>query len=91
VTMKIKNDLYNFHLIPAHTISRVWLDGDTLRIALLNYDWLHHMIRQKKLRIAHEEEKEDIVLTGTSHELQKFLQIHAEDREAFKHPIVFHR
>ena len=87
----IKNGFYKSHLILAHTFSRIWRDGDTLRTAMLNPDWLKDMIARKKLKIAHERLHDWIVLTASTKELQKFILKYAEDVNAFPDPAEFHR
>lgn len=82
------------HLIPGHTFSRIWIDGDVLRIRMLDRKWLLDMIARKKVKIAHErvaniwgpdeeESKEYIVLTASTKELQKFALKYAENSKAF--------
>jgi len=87
----IKNDLYTIHLIPAHTFSRIWIEGDVLRLAMLDLDWLKRMIAEKKVDIAHERVDEGIVLTASTKELQEFVLKYAEDEEAFHDPTELHR
>ncbi len=78
-------------LIPAHMFSIIRRDGDTLRNAMLNPDWLEDMIARKKLKIAHERLDDRIVLTASTKELQKFILKYAEDMNAFRDPAVLHR
>jgi len=47
-------DCSNGLLVPAHSVMRVWIEGDVLRVAGLNYEWVRSMIDEKKLEIAHE-------------------------------------
>jgi len=78
-------------LIRAHMFSIIWRDGDTLRNAMLNPDWLEDMIARKKVNIAHERLHDRIVLTASAKELQKFILNYAEDVNAFPDPAEFHR
>lgn len=86
-----RNTLYNLHILPAHTIWRVWLEGQVLRLALLDNGWLKEMIEQKKVQIAHEEIDGAIVLTASTQQLQEFVLQHAEDADAFPNPIELRR
>lgn len=88
---EVKNDFYKLHLIPVHTFWRVWIEGDVLRIAMLDPDWLKGMIAQKKVKIAHERMEDGIILTASTQELQKFILQYAEDLKAFPDPTKFHR
>lgn len=87
----IKNDFYVVHLVPAHTLSRIWIEGDILRYAMLNLGWLKRMITEKKVDIAHERVDKEIVLTASTKELQEFFFKYAEDEEAFPDPKELHR
>jgi len=87
----IKNDLYTIHLIPAHTFSRIWIEGDVLRLAMLDLDWLKDMIAKKKVNIAHEQVDGGIVLTASTKELQEFFLKYADDDKAFPDPKELHR
>ena len=87
----IKNDLYMIHLIPAHTFSRIWIEGNVLRLAMLDIDWLKEMIAEKKVDIAHERVDGGIVLTASTKELQEFFLKYADDDKAFPDPKELHR
>ena len=84
--MDIKNETYKFHFIPAHTFSRIWIEGDDLRVALMEGDWLKRMIDAKSVSIAHERMEDLIVLTAPTAKLQELVLKHAEDSEAFPNP-----
>jgi len=88
---EVKNDFYKLHLIPVHTFWRIWMEGDLLRIAMLDPDWLKNMIAQKKVKIAHERLENRILLTASTQKLQKFVLQYAEDVKAFPDPGKFHR
>lgn len=79
------------HTLSAHILSRIWLNGDTLRMASLESDWLRGMIDAKTLSIAHVRRDGDIILTATTEELQQLVLRFAEDDKAFPDPGVFIR
>ena len=79
------------HFISAHLISRIALEGDTLRMSLLESDWLRDMIDAKKLSIAHVRRGGEIILTATTEELQSLVLRFAEDDKAFPNPAVLVR
>ncbi len=82
---EVHNDLFNMHIIQAHTIWRVWLEKDLLRIASLNDEWLEKAIENGKVTIHHAQvsSKDPLILTAITAELQEFVMKYAEDREAF--------
>lgn len=79
------------HKLSAHILSRIWINGDTLRVASLESDWLRDMIDAKKLRIAHVRRDNDIILTATTEELRALCLRFAEDDRAFPNPGVLIR
>ena len=87
----IKNGFYLVHLVPAHTFLRIWIEGDVLRYAMLNLDWLKKMIAEKKVEIGHEQVDGDVVLTASTKELQEFFLKYADDDKAFPDLKDLHR
>ncbi len=77
---------YELHLIQGHWVFRVWLDGDTLRLADLSEDWFKEAANQGKIDIGHEEVNDTLVLTASTPDLRAFLQQYAEDEGAFPEP-----
>ena len=72
-----------YHMIPTHLIWRMWLEGDMLRIAALESDWLRDMINGGKLKISHALVHGDVILTASPEELQQLVLRFAEDSKAF--------
>lgn len=83
---KVKNDFYNFHLLPVHTISRVWLTGDTLKLSMLDNDWLAKMIDNNSFKIKHARLNEQLILTASTQELQNLVVKYANNTKAFPKP-----
>lgn len=92
----LNNGVYTHHLILAHTISRIWFEGDSIRIATLDGEWLRKMINNKKLKVPHVYVKdknagEQLIITANTKELQKFVTKYAENNGAFPNPGVLRR
>jgi hypothetical protein len=87
-------DLGNFHLIPAHSLAKVQLEGDKIMIRWYNEEWLVKLFNQNRVRIAHERVPYDqddhnrdnfqVILTAPTSELQKFIIKYGNDPEAFR-------
>jgi hypothetical protein len=88
---KVKNGLYNFHLIPVHTFSRVWFDKDTLQLSILNNDWLERMIEKNAFKIPHARSNDQLILTASTEELQQLVIKYAENTKAFPNPAILYR
>lgn len=79
-----KNDLLAMHLVPAHTFWRVRLIAEGgLHLDPFNADWLRDGLREGRLKIAHVETSDEVILTAGTRELQAFLAVLASDNEAF--------
>jgi len=79
----VRNDLYNAHMIPGHTLARVWLDKDSLRIVFLDQDWLADAVKDGRIALAHVETESWLVLTAPTSGLQTFILKYGEDKKAF--------
>ncbi|MCK4578341.1 MAG: hypothetical protein KAU50_06095 [Candidatus Marinimicrobia bacterium] len=82
-------DVYLFHLIPAHTFFRLWLDEGKLHLADLDLEWVDEQIRQGKLRLDHIRANDRIILTGETSDLQRWIVEHVD--EAFSDPTILRR
>jgi hypothetical protein len=87
----IKNGFYLIHLVPAHTFSRVSIEENVLRYAMLDLDWLKKMISEKQVDITHEQVDGGILLTASTKELQEFFLRHGDDDKAFPDSKELHR
>jgi hypothetical protein len=79
----IHNDLYNAHMIPGHTLARVSLDKDSLRIVFLDEDWLIEAIKDGRIALTRVETEGFLVLTAPTSGLQAFILKYGGDKKAF--------
>ncbi|MBI3005004.1 MAG: hypothetical protein HYY49_06260 [Ignavibacteriales bacterium] len=82
----LQNGFYKFHLVPVHSILRVWIEENTLRMAMLDHDWFKNQVDKKKVKLAHEHRGNEIILTAATDDLQKFVVKYANDPKAFPEP-----
>jgi len=80
---EVRNDLYNAHMVPGHTLARIWLDQDSLRIVFLDEEWLTEAIKDGRIVLTHVEAKGWLVLTAPTSGLQTFILKYGEDKKAF--------
>jgi hypothetical protein len=88
------NAFYEFHRVPAHSISRIWLEGDTLRAAMLQDGWLEARIRDGQVQIGHQfggPKGDGLVLTAPTGQLQALVMRYADDTKAFADPQRYRR
>lgn len=82
---------HDYHLVSTHVISRVWLSGETFRLAHLEGDWLNKLTDGKQSEIPHGRQNGDIILTASTDEIQKLVLHYAEDGNAFPKPQTYVR
>ncbi len=80
---EVRNDLYNAHMVPGHTLARVWLDKDSHRIVFMDEDWLTEAIKDGRISLPHVEAEGFLVLTAPTSGLQTFILKYGEDKRAF--------
>ena len=85
------NTFYMDHLLRVHNILRVEMDADTLWVSDFDAEWMQTQMDKKRLRLAHVPLDGAILLTGSTGELQSFVQKHAKTAEAFSEPAKFIR
>jgi hypothetical protein len=82
-------------VLPIHFIGRVWTDGNTLRLGLLDYEWIRKMTSDGQLTVPfieqHENDDNVIFLTAGADDLRDFVRQYAEDPAAFSQVLTFHR
>ena len=69
--------------MPTHMIARMDLGKDTMRMAMLEGDWMEKMIESGKLTISHWRNNREMVLTASTDELQKVVIQYANDEKAY--------
>lgn len=87
----MKNTLYKGHLLPVHSFSRIWIKGDTLLLAMLDDNWLKDMVKEGKVKIGHDWLDQDIILTASTKDLQKFALKYSDDDKAFSNKAELYR
>lgn len=87
----MQNGFYKFHLVPVHTIMQIWIEERKIRMAMLNHDWFKDQVDKKKVKLAHEHRENEIILTASTEDLQKFVLKYANDPKAFPEPAELRR
>jgi hypothetical protein len=86
------NALAGFSLAPAHLILKVEQIEPALKIAVMNPEWLKEFLKKHPDGIAHRVVfDENVVLTASTSELQKFVIDHLNDKEFFGGPMELKR
>jgi hypothetical protein len=89
--LPVAKDFYRFHLMKVHSIARIWIEGDVVRIALLDSQWVKAGIDEKRLDIKHEILDGNILLTDTTLAFQDLAYHHGNDPEAFPDTLELRR
>lgn len=85
------SEFYQMHLFRAHSIARVEISQDALRMAFFDATWLQKKIDEKSLDISYQKTDGMLLLTGTTEEVQDLLFRHGSDDGAFPEPITMAR
>jgi hypothetical protein len=85
------NILLQVHLIPAHTFAKFRVTQDTIIIWRFDPEWLEDLFDENRIRISHEKIDDQIVLTASTEELQKFVSKYADDPSAYVEPEILIR
>ena len=88
---EIKSSFYKFHLVPVHSFVRLTLQGDSLCLTALDYDWMSKRIKAREIDLPHVLVDGDIILSGGPKEIQEFLIGIAEEKSAYCEPNEFQR
>ncbi len=80
-----------FHLFPVHTFAKVNIKQNNNIIEQFDINFLEELIEQNKIKISHEKSGQNIILTASTGELQKFVVKYASDEDAFFDPIILNR
>ena len=78
-------------VIPAHTFGRIWIEGDRVRLAMLDEDWLRRGLRDRTVSLPHEQVDGTLVLTASTKQLQWFAVRFAADTAAWAQRAEFRR
>jgi len=87
----VNNDLLDVHLIRGHSLLRVDRIDSTLVTADLDEKWLTELLSNDTGALPHVITDDQVVLTGTTAELQAFVLKHLGDPDAFNNPSTLTR
>lgn len=75
---------WTFHIFPVHTFAKLTIENDTLQIDWFDGEWLKDQIKEKKIKIKHEMNDDNLLLTAKTADLQKLVVKYANTEAAFK-------
>ncbi|MBV6474059.1 MAG: hypothetical protein JPMHGGIA_02361 [Saprospiraceae bacterium] len=83
--------LYQMHVFPVHTFSKLTTSKDQVTIAMLDLAWLEEGLDSNELAIEHAKANGTTLLTASTEELQAFMLKYANDAAAFSDPLVLQK
>ncbi len=86
-----QNDFYQGHFLPTHTFAQISQTAPSVQISFLEPKWLKKFLAENQKAIRHENMGDEIILTASPRELQKFLLSHLNTEGAFAKPISVRR
>ena len=86
-----QNDFYKRHFLPTHTFALISQTAPTVQISFLEPEWLRKLLVKKPTALRHAKIEDEMLLTASPNELQKFLLDHLNTEGAFGKPISLKR
>lgn len=84
-----ENDILGFHLMGVHTFAKVDVSADKIIVDWFDSESFGKKLEEGKIRIKHENNGVNILLTSQPKELQKFVAKYSNDEEAFNKDFQF--
>jgi hypothetical protein len=85
------NEFYRSFFFRGHSIARVELGQDSMKMAFMNGNWLSARIAEKSVDTPNEKVDGSLLLTGTTEEVQELVYLHANDEGAFAEALSLER
>ncbi len=79
----VDNTILAFHLMGVHTFAKVDINDEYINIDWFDSDWFEQKMKENKIRIKHEKNSGNILLTAQPKDLQKFVIKYSDDENAF--------
>ena len=86
-----QNDLYRDHLLRVHSFVAVLQTEPAIRISYVEPQWLKKFLDKQPSALRHEKINDEVVITASPKELQKFLLTHLKTEGAFSEPSELRR
>jgi hypothetical protein len=80
---KLKFKEIPFPTIESHLFGRIYVEKDSVRLELLNDEWVREQGKAGTLSLPTVETADELVISASTEELRKFALEHAEDTKAF--------
>ncbi len=80
----VNNTILAFHLMGVHTFAKIDIHKEYINIAWFDPDWFEQKLKENKIRIKHEKNSGNILLTARPKDLQKFVVKYSDDENAFE-------
>jgi hypothetical protein len=85
------SDFYRLHFTRAHTFARLEINEDSIQLAFLSASWLEAKMDEKSVDTPCVKVDDELLLTGTTEEVQEFVFSYASNDKAFANPVLLER
>lgn len=75
--------IVDLHILRVHTFAKMTHWGDSIKIEWFDPEWLEEQFKQNRVRIHHENNGENILLTAKPAELKQFILKYGKEQDAF--------
>ncbi len=77
-------DLFDLHIMGVHTFAKVTKTDSGICLNWFGQEWFINRLKERKIRIKHEESENGILVTSNTRKLQRFALKNANNKEAFE-------
>jgi len=88
---ELKTNRVPFPFLNVHLIGRIWIEMDSVRMEFIDKEEFKKAEVSGHVRLTYVNPNDDIVLTGTTEQLQAFAREHAEDKQVFSTEFILRR
>jgi len=83
VEWDIDNPILSFHLMGVHTFAKAEINESFININWFDVEWFEQKMEENRIRIKHEKNRDNILLTAKPKDLQKFVIKYSDNEKAF--------
>jgi len=74
---------YNYHLLPVNSFAKLINTNGQMELKFLNKNKFSKLIENQMIKIKHEKTEDNIILTASTRNLQKFIEKYGDDESLF--------
>lgn len=86
-----ENSMVDLHIFPVHTFAKIKVEKDSIILQTFNFQFITKLLKENKIKIKCEIPNENLILTGSPEEMQKFIIKYADHKDLYDKPSTLKR